>query len=83
MRRCVAGTPGRPELLATKGAVLVALGRSAAAVPLLEAALDAGPDDRRWSTWAWPASSSVRGPALAALETAMRVNPDNARGPPT
>ena len=72
--------PARPELLATKGAVLVGLGQYAAAVPLLEAALKAGPDDMALINLGRAHQQlGQAGEALAALDTAVRVNPDNAR----
>ncbi len=76
----LAGLPGRPELLATKGAVLVGIGRYAAAVPLLESALAAGPDDMALINLGLAHQQlGQAGEAMAALETAVRVNPDNAR----
>ena len=76
----LADAPGRPELLATKGAVLVGLGRHAEAVPLLEAALDAGPDDMALINLGMAHQGLGQpGEALAVLDTAVRVNPDNAR----
>ena len=76
----LADAPGRPELLATKGAVQVGLGRYSAAVPLLEAALESGPDDMALINLGL-ARQQLGQPreAIAALETAVRVNPDNAR----
>jgi tetratricopeptide (TPR) repeat protein len=76
----LAATPGRPQLLATKGAVLVGLGQYAPAVPLLEAALEAGPDDMALINLglAHQQQGDVTA-AVAALETAVRFNPDNAR----
>jgi len=76
----LATAPGRPELLATKGAVLVGLGRYADAVPLLEAALEAGPDDMALINLGLACQQlGQAGQALAALDTAVRINPDNAR----
>lgn len=76
----LADAPARPELLATKGAVLVGLGQYAAAVPLLEAALEAGPDDMALINLGLARQQlGQAGEAIAALETAVRVNPDNAR----
>jgi tetratricopeptide (TPR) repeat protein len=76
----LAGLPGRPELLATKGAVLVGLGRFAESVPLLEAALEAGPDDMALINLSLAHQQlGQAGEAIGALETAVRVNPDNAR----
>lgn len=76
----LAAAPGRPELLATKGAVLVGLGEYAAALPLLEAALAAGPDDMALINLGLACQQLGRADeAIAALETALRVNPDNAR----
>ncbi len=76
----LAAAPGRPELLATKGAVLVGLGEYAAALPLLEAALDAGPDDMALINLGMAFQQLGQpGEAISALETAIRVNPDNAR----
>lgn len=76
----LAAAPGRPELLATKGAVLVGLGRYADAVPLLETALEAGPDDMALINLGLACQElGQAGQALAALDTAVRVNPDNAR----
>lgn len=76
----LADAPGRPELLATKGAVLVGLGQFATAVPLLEAALETGPDDMALINLGM-ARQQLDQPAaaMAALETAVRVNADNAR----
>lgn len=72
--------PGRPELLATKGAVLVGLGQYAAAVPLLEAALEAGLDDMALINLGLALQQlGQTDAAMAALDTAVRVNPDNAR----
>jgi tetratricopeptide (TPR) repeat protein len=72
--------PARPELLATKGAVLVGLGQYAAAVPVLEAALKAGPDDMALINLGLAHQQlGQAGEAMAALDTAVRVNPDNAR----
>jgi len=74
------GSPARPELLATKGAVLVALGQYAAAVPLLQAALETGPDDMALINLGLAHHQLGQSrEALAALETAVRVNPENAR----
>ena len=76
----LANAPGRPELLATKGAVQVGLGQYAAAVPLLDAALEAGPDDMALLNLGLAYQQLARtGEAIAALEAAVRVNPDNAR----
>jgi uncharacterized protein (TIGR02466 family) len=76
----LADAPGRPELLATKGAVLVGLGRHAEAVPLLEAALDAGPDDMALINLGMAFQALGQpGEAMAVLESAVRVNRDNAR----
>lgn len=76
----LAAAPGRPELLATRGAVLVGLGEYAAAVPLLEAALEAGPDDMALINLGLAFQQlGQAGEAMAALDTAVRVNPDNAR----
>ncbi|MBL8201653.1 MAG: tetratricopeptide repeat protein [Chromatiales bacterium] len=72
--------PGEPGLLATKGAVLVGLGRHADAAPLLEAALEAGPDDMALINLGLARQALGQpGQAIAVLETAVRVNPDNAR----
>lgn len=76
----LAAVPGRPELLATKGAVLVGLGHHADAVPLLEAALETGPDDMALINLGLACQQlGETAGALAALDTAVRVNPDNAR----
>jgi uncharacterized protein (TIGR02466 family) len=76
----LARLPGRPELLVTKGAVLVGLGQYAAALPLLEAALEAGPDDMALINLGLAHQQlGQAGEAMAALDTAVRVNPDNAR----
>ena len=76
----LASAPARPELLATKGAVLVGLGLYAAAVPLLEAALESGPDDMALINLGLAHQQlGQAGEAMAALDTAVRVNPDNAR----
>ena len=74
------GLPARTELLATKGAVLVGLGQYAAAVSLLEAALEAGPDDMALINLGLAHQQlGQAGEAMAALDTAVRVNPDNGR----
>ena len=76
----LARAPGRPELLATKGAVLVGLGQYAAAVPLLEGALEVGPDDMALINLGLAHQQLGQADeAIAALEAAVRVNPDNAR----
>ncbi len=76
----LADAPARPELLGTKGAVLVGLGQYAAAVPLLEAALEAGPDDMALINLGLAHQQlGQAGEAMAALDAAVRVNPDNAR----
>lgn len=76
----LAGLPGRPELLATKGVVLTGLGRYAEAVPLLESALEAGPDDMALINLGLALQQLGRtDDAAAALEAAVRVNPNNAR----
>ena len=76
----LAGFPDRPELLATKGAVLVGLGQYAAALPLLEAALATGPDDMALINLGLAHQQLGQAEeARAALDTAVRVNPDNAR----
>ncbi|MEQ1802644.1 MAG: putative 2OG-Fe(II) oxygenase [Gammaproteobacteria bacterium] len=76
----LAGAPGHPGLLATRGAVLVGLGDYAAAAPLLEAALEAGPDDMALINLGLARQQlGQAGEAITALETAVRVNPDNAR----
>jgi tetratricopeptide (TPR) repeat protein len=72
--------PGRPALLAARGAVLVGLGQHADAVPLLEAALAAGPDDMALINLGMARQQlGQNDAAIAALRTAMRENPDNAR----
>jgi len=72
--------PGRPELLATRGAVLCGLGRYADALPVFETALAAGPDDMALINLGLACQElGQTTDALAALATAMRVNPDNAR----
>lgn len=76
----LAMAPDRPELLATRGAVLCGLERYAEAVPVLEAALATGPDDMALINLALACRHTGRArEALAALDTAVRVNPDNAR----
>ncbi|MEO8223454.1 MAG: tetratricopeptide repeat protein, partial [Gammaproteobacteria bacterium] len=76
----LAETPGRTELLATKGAVLVGLDRYADALPLLEATLEAGPDDMALINLGLALQQLGQvDQALAVLEAAVRVNPDNAR----
>lgn len=76
----LADGPGRPELLATRGAVLCGLGRFADAVPVLETALAAGPDDMALINLGVACQQlGQKEDALAALGTAVRVNPDNAR----
>ena len=76
----LADGPGRPELLATRGAVLCGLERYADAVPVLETALAAGPDDMALINLGLACQQLGRRPeALDALVTAVRVNPDNAR----
>lgn len=78
--RALTAAPGRPEMLATKGAVLVGLRQYAAAVPVLEAALEAGPDDMALINLGVAHQELGRsGEAIATLEAALRVNPDNAR----
>ena len=76
----LAAAPGCPELLATRGAVLCALERYADAVPVLEAALATGPDDMALINLGLARQQlGQHAAAIAALETAVRVNQDNAR----
>ena len=76
----LAAAPGRPELLATRGAVLCALERYADAAPVLEAALATGPDDMALSNLGMARQQlGQHAAAIAALDTAVRVNRDNAR----
>ena len=73
-------SPARTELLATKGAVLTGLGQYAAAVPLLEAALESGPDDMTLINLGLARQQLGQAEeAMAALDAALRANPDNAR----
>lgn len=77
--RAPGGTPP-PELLAARGAVLTGLGRHAEAVPVLEAALAAGPDDMALiNLAACQAALGRPGEAVEVLEAALRANPANAR----
>lgn len=72
--------PGRQEALVTRGAVLCGLERYADAIPVLEAALAAGPDDMALINLGLACQQLGQTThALAALATAVRANPDNAR----
>jgi Flp pilus assembly protein TadD len=76
----LAMAPDRPELLATRGAVLCGLERYADAIPVLEAALATGPDDMALINLGLAHQQlGQTSDATAALDTAVRVNPDNAR----
>jgi uncharacterized protein (TIGR02466 family) len=76
----LAMAPDQPELLVTRGAVLCGLERYAQAIPVLEAALATGPDDMALINLGLACQQlGQTTAALAALTTAVRVNPDNAR----
>jgi len=72
--------PGRPEVLVARGAVLCGLERYADAVPVLQSALAAGPDDMALINLGLACQQlGQTANAMAALSTAVRVNADNAR----
>jgi uncharacterized protein (TIGR02466 family) len=71
---------GRAEVLVTRGAVLCGLERYAEAIPVLEAALAAGPDDMALINLGMACQHlGQTATAMAALSAAVRVNGDNAR----
>jgi len=72
--------PGHPEVLVTRGAVLCGLERYADAIPVLEAALAAGPDDMALINLGLACQQQGQtANAMVALSTAVRINADNAR----